>query len=136
MSFKFKQILLVGILAIGTLFFASQTANAQRFTKRVFARKFVDGDAKDVKVAFSPTDKVVFCVIGLDAPAPNAVFKFVWKFQQTEVYQQELTNQSGKNIVSKLSVPKGLNEGHYEVDLFVDGRPRGQLRFPVVKDQF
>ena len=136
MSFKFNQIILAGVLAFGTLFFASQTANAQRFTKRVFARQFVDGDAKDVKVAFSPKDKVVYCVIGLDAPAPNAVFKFVWKFQQTEVYQQELTNQSGKNIVSKLSVPKGLNEGHYEVDLFVDGRPRGQLRFPVVKDQF
>lgn len=135
MKIRIKQIFTISVIAIGTLIFASQSVNAQRFTKRVFARQFVDGDAKDVKVAFSPKDKVVYCVIGLDVPAPNAVFKFVWKFQQTEVvYEQELTNQSGKNIASKLSAPKGLKEGHYEVDLFIDGRLRSQLRFPVVKD--
>lgn len=124
------------LVFVAGLFFMNQTVSAQRFTKRVFARQFVNGDAQDVQVAFSPKDKVVYCVIGLADPAPNAVFKFVWKSNQAEVYQQELSNQSGKNIASKFSAPKGLSEGHYEVDLFIDGRLRSQLRFPVVKDQF
>lgn len=134
MKFKIKQIIVVCVFAIGTLFFTGQTANAQFISKAVFARQFVNGDAQDVKVSFSPKDKVVYCVIGLVDPAPSAVFKFVWKSNQAEVYQQELSNQSGKIIASKLSAPKGLAEGHYEVDVSINGRVRKHLRFPVVKE--
>jgi len=134
MKIKLKQIIVVCVFAIGTLIFSGQSANAQFLSKAVFARQFVNGDAQDVKVSFSPKDKVVYCVIGLVDPAPSAVFKFVWKSNQAEVYQQEITNQNGKIIASKFSSPKGLTEGHYEVDLFINGRVRKHLRFPVVKE--
>ena len=130
------------IVAGGSLLFAGREANAQFMTKAVFARGFVSGDAKDVQVAFSPKDKIVYCVLGLDNPAPDKSFKFVWSLyntatrQRSEVYTQELGNQSAKIFASKLSAPSGLTVGFYEVEVFIDGRSRKHLKFPVVKDQF
>ncbi len=134
MKIKLKQIIAVSAFAIGMLISANQTVKAQFISKAVFAQQFVNGDAQDVKVSFTPKDKVVYCVIGLVDPAPSAVFKFVWKSNQSEVYQQEVTNQSGKIIVNKLSAPKGLTEGHYEVDVSINGRVRKHMRFGVTKE--
>ena len=144
MKNKAKQVFLTSILAAVALLCSAHAANAQiiNISKAVFARQFVNGDATDVKVVFSPKDKVVYCVIGLSDPAPGSTFKFVWRLynnatrQRSEVFQQELANQTAKIFASKLSSPGGLTEGFYEVDVSVDGRIRKHLRFPVVKDQF
>lgn len=105
MKIQLKQIICVCVFAFG-LFFMNQTANAQFITKAVFAKQFVGGDAKDVQVGFHTDDKTVYCVIGLADPAPSAVFKFVWKSNQSEVYKQEVTNQSGKIIPANSRLQK------------------------------
>jgi len=144
MKNKICQTVFVCIVGLTAFFCFGKVANAQFINIRqaVFARQFVNGEAQDVKVAFEPGEKMVFCVIGLSDPAPNASFKFVWSFydpvqrKRSEIYNQELSSQSAKNIASKLSAPKGLVAGFYEVDVSIDGRIRKHLRFPVVKNQF
>ncbi len=109
----------------------------------VFITKFIystDAEGKTAKVAVDPGTKIIYAVLTIGDPAPGSTFKFVWTLydearQQTEVFSQEFSNQSGKTIACKYAPPGGLKKGTYTVQIFIDGRGRNRARLIVLKNQ-
>ena len=98
----------------------------------IFAR---NGEAKDAVTTFSPKDHEIYCIADVVNQKADAAYKFNWSRydeneQQHLIYQQELTNQTTSQVVSKFSSQSDLPTGHYKVDLWVSGHHK-QSRFDV-----
>ena len=115
----------------------SHVARAQQkilhLNKMIFAHSAKG--VEDGAASFSPKDHVVYCILSVDNPDSAAVYKFNWsRYDEAEnqklIFQQELTNQTTNEVVSKFSSPTDLPPGHYKVDLWVSGRHK-QSRFDV-----
>ena len=133
------------LLALAALVCLSQIASAQRpinINKVILGTEYVNGEAKGGYAGsiFSPTDKVIYCAAGISNPSPDAKYRFVWlaydpaQRGEKQIFEQELTNQTEKNVVSKLSSPHGLPIGGYRVEVWVDGRRRAQRPFRIMKE--
>jgi hypothetical protein len=133
------------LLALAALVCSSHIASAQRpinINKVILGNEYVNGEAKGGYAGsiFSPTDKVIYCEAGISNPSPDAKYRFVWfaydpaQRAEKQIFEQELTNQTGKNVVSKLSSPHGLPIGGYRVEVWVNGRRKAQSRFRIMKE--
>jgi len=133
------------LLAFAALVCSSHIASAQRpinINKVILGTQYVNGEAKGGYAGsiFSPTDKVIYCAAGISNPSPDAKYRFVWlaydpaQRAEKQIFEQELTNQTDKNVVSKLSSPRGLPIGGYRVEVWVDGRRRAQRPFRIMKE--
>ena len=129
----------VAIIAIVSL---NHVAGSQQkilhLNKMIFAHS-AKGEAKDgIPASFSPKAHVVYCILSVDNPDAAAVYKFNWsRYDEAEnqklIFQQELTNQTTNEVVSKFSSPSDLPSGHYKVDLWVSGHHK-QSRFDVTNE--
>ena len=134
------------LLALASLVCFNHIASAQQsinINKVILGNEYVNGEAKGGYAGsiFSPTDKVIYCAAGISNPSPDAKYRFVWlaydpaQRAEKQIFEQELTNQTDKNVVSKLSSPHGLPIGGYRVEVWVDGRRRAQSRFRIMKGE-
>ena len=106
--------------------------------KMIFAHSAKGADKDGGPASFSPKDHVVYCILSVENPDAAAVYKFNWsRYDEAEnqklIFQQELTNQTTSEVVSKFSSPTDLPPGHYKVDLWVNGHHK-QSRFDVTSD--
>ena len=133
------------LVALASLVCFSHIASAQRpinINKVILGTEYVNGEAKGGYAGsiFSPTDKVIYCAAGISNPSPDAKYRFVWlaydpaQRAEKQIFEQELTNQTDKNVVSKLSSPHGLPIGGYRVEVWVDGRRKAQRPFRIMKE--
>jgi len=133
------------LVALAALVCFNHIAGAQRpinINKVILGTEYVNGEAKGGYAGsiFSPTDKVIYCAAGISNPSPDAKYRFVWlaydpaQRAEKQIFEQELTNQTDKNVVSKLSSPHGLPIGGYRVEVWVDGRRRAQRPFRIMKE--
>ena len=132
-------IALVAIIAVVCL---NHVARAQQkilhLNKMIFAHSAKGADQDGGPASFSPKDHVVYCILSVENPDAAAVYKFNWsRYDEAEnqklIFQQELTNQTTNEVVSKFSSPSDLPPGHYKVDLWVSGHHK-QSRFDVTNE--
>jgi hypothetical protein len=148
MIMKAKR-LTIALVFVVSILFITQTASAQRRGARgggesVFITSIgFSSDAAGTKhlSGVDPGTRSVYCYLDIGEPAPSSTFKFVVTFfdratgQRTEVLSQELSNQSGKTISTKVAPPGGLKAGSYDFQIFIDGRGRNHARLVVIKNQ-
>ena len=90
---------------------------------------------------FRPTDHVILCVASISNPSADAKYKFVWLFYdpaargEKQIFEQELTNQTDKDVVGKLSSATDWPLGHYRVEIWVDGRRLQQRPMTIMKEE-
>ena len=134
------------LVALASLVCFNHNASAQRsinINKVILGTEYVNGEAKGGYggQVFSPTDHAIYCAAGISNPSADVKYRFVWFFYdpaqrgEKQIFEQELTNQTEKNVVSKLSAPHGLALGHYRVEVWVDGRRKAQRPFSIMKEQ-
>jgi hypothetical protein len=134
------------LVALAALICFNHIASAQRpinINKVILGNEYVNGEAKGGYAGsiFSPTDKLIYCAAGISNPSPDAKYRFVWlaydpaQRAEKQIFEQELTNQTDKNVVSKLSSPHGFPIGAYRVEVWVDGRRKAQSRFRIMKGE-
>jgi hypothetical protein len=65
----------------------------------------------------------------------------VWLFYdpaargEKQIFEQELTNQTDKDVVGKLSSATDWPLGHYRVEIWVDGRRLQQRPMTIMKEE-
>ncbi len=130
------------VVAIVAIVCLNYVAGAQQkilhLNKMIFAHS-AKGEAKDGATAsFSPKDHEIYCILSVENPDADAKYKFNWsRYDEAEnqklIFQQELSNQTSNEVVSKFSSPSDLPPGHYKVDLWVSGHHK-QSRFDVTNE--
>jgi outer membrane usher protein FimD/PapC len=86
---------------------------------------------------FEPKDHTIYCIVGISNPSAEAKYKFVWSYydralnQRTELFTQDVDNQTANEVISKFSSPHDLAAGTYTVDIYIDGRKRQSRNFYV-----
>jgi len=130
------------VVAIVAIVCLNYVAGAQQkilhLNKMIFAHS-EKGEAKDGAAAsFSPKDHEIYCILSVENPDADAKYKFNWsRYDEAEnqklIFQQELSNQTSNEVVSKFSSPSDLPPGHYKVDLWVSGHHK-QSRFDVTNE--
>src|SRR5207237_522748 len=106
-----RQLLtIIALVAMVAFITVNQVANAQRniinINKMVFAR---DPNGQRGLTTFEPADHVIYCIVGISNPNADAKYKLVWSYydrtknQRVTLYEQELTNQTTNEVISKFS---------------------------------
>jgi hypothetical protein len=132
-------ITLVAII-VGVCFnhISAATQKILHLNKMIFAHSAKGADKDGGAASFSPKDHEIYCILSVENPDADAKYKFNWsRYDEAEnqktIFQQELTNQTANEVVSKFSSPSDLPPGHYKVDLWVNGHHK-QSRFDVTND--
>src|SRR4030095_6248745 len=74
-------------------------------------------------------------------PSADAKYRFVWLYYDTaqraekQIFEQELTNQTEKDVVGKLSSTKDWPLGHYRVEIWVDGKRLAQRHMTIMTEK-
>ena len=112
------------VVAAAALVCFGRLTSAQLHNKAITSRSADDTQASE---AFTPKDHVIYCIARLARPVPNGKYKFVWgryvpslSTPQT-IFQDEVTYQSGNQVVSKFSSPDDLPAGEYSVNVWAPG---------------
>ena len=117
-------ILGIAILLVGT-FFAYEYATEPKMVDGVVSKNIDEkGKPVDVMTSFSPEDTVYFSAKQNRFWIKNA--EVVWYKDKiataNRIYVEEKVKVNKAGYFSaKLSVPEGLEEGHYGVTIYVDG---------------
>ena len=140
---KAQRGLLVSALVVLAIFVCfSHQVNAQRsggrggggtginISKIRLGTEYTNGEVKGGygNQIFRPKDHVILCVASISNPSADAKYKFVWLYYdaaargEKQIFEQELTNQTDKDVVGKLSSTTDWPLGHYRVEIWVDGR--------------
>jgi hypothetical protein len=137
-----RRLLVSALVMLVTFVCFSQPVGAQRssgrggggtginISKIRLGTEYVDGEVKGGygNQIFRPKDHVILCVASISNPSADAKYKFVWLYYdaaargEKQIFEQELTNQTDKDVVGKLSSTKDWPLGHYRVEIWVDGR--------------
>jgi hypothetical protein len=130
------------MIAIVAIVCLNHVAGSQQkilhLNKMIFAHS-AKGEANDGgPVSFSPKDHEIYCILGVENPDAAAKYKFNWsRYDEAEnqklIFQEEVTNQTTNEVVSRFSSPSDLPPGHYKVDLWVSGHHK-QSRFDVTNE--
>ena len=118
-------ILGIAILLVGT-FFAYEYATEPKMVDGVVSKNIDEkGKPVDVMTSFSPEDTVYFSAKQNRFWIKNA--EVVWYKDKiataNRIYVEEKVKVNKAGYFSaKLSVPEGLEEGHYGVTIYVDGK--------------
>jgi hypothetical protein len=121
----------------------AQIARGININKVMLGTEYVNGEAKGGYGGsiFRPQDHVIYCVVGLTNPAPDATFKFVWlaydpaQNKSVQIFEQELTGQPSNRVAGKLSSPRDWPIGGYTVEIYIDGRLKKRLTYMVSKEE-
>jgi len=114
------------ILILVTGYHAYNYYNGPKIVDGVVSKDIDDnGKPVGITVEFSPQDTVYFSAKGNRFWIKKA--QVIWykdKLTKTNriVVQEGIDISDGGYFSSKLSVPEGLEEGHYFVNIYVDGR--------------
>ncbi len=133
----------LAIAVVATIACFSQSVSAQRsggrgsgggtginISKIRLGTEYTNGEVKGGygNQVFRPRDHVILCVASISNPSAEAKYKFVWLYYdaaargEKQIFEQELTNQTDKDVVGKLSTQTDWPLGHYRVEIWVDGR--------------
>ena len=105
--------------------------------------EYVNGEVKGgyANQIFRPKDHVIYCVAGISNPSADARYRFVWLYYdpaqraEKQIFEQELANQTEKDVVGKLSSTSDWPLGHYRVEIWVDGKRLAQRPMTIMKDE-
>jgi hypothetical protein len=137
---------------LATLVCFSQQVSAQRtggrggggtginISKIRLGTEYTNGEVKGGygNQIFRPRDHVILCVASISNPSADAKYKFVWLYYdaaargEKTVFEQELTNQTDKDVVGTLSSKTDWPLGHYRVEIWVDGRRMQQRPMTIM----
>lgn len=117
--------ILVVILVIGGGGFAFKYYNGPKITDGVICKNVdKDGKPEDATSVFSPKDTVYFSAKGKKLLVKKA--RVIWykdKIAKANRFkiQDNIDMRSSGYFAAKLSVPEGLEEGHYYVNIYAAG---------------
>jgi len=138
-----RRVLGSALVVLATLVCFSQQVSAQRsggrgggggmginISKIRLGTEYNNGEVKGGygNQVFRPKDHTILCVASISNPSADAKYKFVWLYYdaaargEKTVFEQELTNQTDKDVVGTLSSKTDWPLGHYRVEIWVDGR--------------
>ncbi len=113
---------IIALIAIVTLILLGRLTSAQRSSRLIVSRTAGAG-AQDTD-SFTPKDHVIYAIFAVANPDPKAMYKFVWGRYNPRtstpdtIFQEELTNQTGNQVVSKFTSPSDLPLADYNVNLW------------------
>jgi hypothetical protein len=133
-------------MVLAALVCSSHPASAQRpinINKVRLGTEYINGEVKGGygNSIFRPQDHVIYCVAGISNPSADAKYRFVWLFydtaqrQEKQIFEQELINQTDKDVVGKISSTHDWPLGHYRVEIWVNGRRVAQRPMTIMKDE-
>ena len=120
---QFLTVIALVVVAAALVYFGRLTS-AQPRTKAITSRSADEAQATET---FTPKDTVIYCIAKPAHLVPNGKYKFVWgryvpsHSTPETIFQDEVTYQSGNQVVSKFSSPDDLPAGDYSVNVWAPG---------------
>ena len=101
---------------------------AEVFIQQVHMAKSNNGKPGDAVMSFSPTDRMIFCVIEFNVARAGTKVRFVWKTVEIEGSRNEeiktvdyVTKPLEDKVQGNLTLPRDWPVGTYKVDIYING---------------